>query len=665
MSRRETAVARRHAASPPGWSLDRIVDRVGELGPLVAGYALPFLLVFYLGLEGGGYDAVVRSEVGIAVWWIVLLGVLVGLLPTTRVPRLAWIGVVLLLAFGAWTTLAISWSESSERSVAEVARVATLLGIFLLCALTQGRESLRRAVCAVAAAIGLLGGLALLSRLQPGWITPEDAAGTTAVARTRLNYPLDYWNGLAALIAVGIPLLLGAATQARRTLSSALSAAAIPALALAAFYTLSRGGAGEIAIVLIGFIALYPRRLAALPTIGVTVGGAALLIVAATQRDALENSPFDPQAASQGDEMLAMTLVVCAGVGLIQAALALARTHGLGPRVEISRRTSLAALGTAAVAAIAIALAVGLPGEISDRWNEFKQPGGPSETSASRFESASGSNRYQLWGAAIDANATAPLTGIGAGTYEFWEARSGTIASFVRDAHSLYLESLAELGIVGLALIIGLVGLVLVVGASRAWRAGSSETRGWLAAATAACLAFAVAAGVDWAWEVAVLPVAFLVLAAAILGQHAETPTGDRSRFAAKFPRFGRPLIAALALLSMVLIAIPMAGTEALRSSQDHVNDNRLDLALDQARSASNVQPYAASPALQEALVQELNGDLDSASEAARKATQDESTNWRTWLTLSRIEAERGRAEESLAAYREARVLNPRSVLFE
>src|SRR5215207_4087708 len=112
MPRRELAIARRRAAPPPAWSLGRILDRVRELGPLAAGYALPFLLVFYLGLEGGGYDAVVRSEIGIAVWWIILLGVLVGLLPTARLPRLAWIGLGLLLAFGAWTTLGITWSES-------------------------------------------------------------------------------------------------------------------------------------------------------------------------------------------------------------------------------------------------------------------------------------------------------------------------------------------------------------------------------------------------------------------------------------------------------------------------------------------------------------------------------------------------------------------------
>ena len=88
--------------------------------PPLAGYALPFLLVLYLALEGGGYDAIVRSEVGIAVWWIVLLGAAVGVLPVARVTAVGWVGLGLLGAFAAWTALGISWSESSERSVAEL-----------------------------------------------------------------------------------------------------------------------------------------------------------------------------------------------------------------------------------------------------------------------------------------------------------------------------------------------------------------------------------------------------------------------------------------------------------------------------------------------------------------------------------------------------------------
>ncbi len=96
-----------------------------RLGPILASTVLPFALVVYLALEGGGYDVVVRSEVGMALWWIVLLGALVGVLPVRPLGRAEQVGLGLLLAFAAWTALGISWSESSERSVEEVARVLT------------------------------------------------------------------------------------------------------------------------------------------------------------------------------------------------------------------------------------------------------------------------------------------------------------------------------------------------------------------------------------------------------------------------------------------------------------------------------------------------------------------------------------------------------------
>ena len=93
----------------------------------------------------------------------------------------------------------------------------------------------------------------------------------------------------------------------------------------------------------------------------------------------------------------------------------------------------------------------------------------------------------------------------------------GSLPTFVRDAHSLYFETVAELGIVGLLLIGGLIVVVLGTGATRALRRGPPERRGYIAAATAGCFAFATAASVDWVWEVAVVPAAFFLLSAAVL----------------------------------------------------------------------------------------------------------------------------------------------------
>ena len=185
---------------------------------------------------------------GIAIWWIVLLGALVGALPVRALGRAELAGVGLLLAFAAWTALGISWSPSSERSVEEAARVLIFVGVLALSVAAQDREALRRTVRSVGAAIAVVGCLALLSRFEPSWFPAQQTGTFLGGTGDRLAYPLNYWNGLAALMAMGIPLVLVIAAESRRLITQALATAALPVMALAAFYTLSRGGAIEIAV---------------------------------------------------------------------------------------------------------------------------------------------------------------------------------------------------------------------------------------------------------------------------------------------------------------------------------------------------------------------------------------------------------------------------------
>ncbi|HSC21359.1 MAG TPA: hypothetical protein VLC07_06485, partial [Solirubrobacterales bacterium] len=164
-------------------------------------WALGFAVVAYLGIEGGGFDPLVSDQVGIAVWWVLLFAVAVAALPRRRLGRGAWLAIGLLLAFVAWTALSLSWTESVEKTAADLARVATCLGILVLALFSGGGRNGYRMVAAVASAIVLVGVLGLLSRLHPAWFP---AAAQTAQFLTsgkeRLSYPVDYWNGLAALI---------------------------------------------------------------------------------------------------------------------------------------------------------------------------------------------------------------------------------------------------------------------------------------------------------------------------------------------------------------------------------------------------------------------------------------------------------------------------------
>jgi Flp pilus assembly protein TadD len=182
-----------------------------------------------------------------------------------------------------------------------------------------------------------------------------------------------------------------------------------------------------------------------------------------------------------------------------------------------------------------------------------------------------------------------------------------------------------------------------------------------LAAALAGYLAFCFAAAFDWLWQIPALSVATLLLAAALVGAGSR-PSGDGPAAFALPYRLG---FGALALVAIVAIAIPLATTSLLRQSEADARDGDLDAALSAARSAQNVEPGAMSPRLQQALLLETLGDLDAAAEAASAAAEREPTNWRTWLVLSRIEAQRGRAEAAVDHYRTARALNPLSELFE
>jgi hypothetical protein len=626
-------------------------------------WLLGFGLVVYLGLKGGGFDPLLYDQVGIAAWWICLAGVAVGALPRRRPEPLAWVALGLLAAFAIWTALSLGWTESADKTSAELARVTTYLGVFALALLSRGRRGARRMVAAVGFGIAVVGIVGLLSRLHPDWFPAAENLGNFLGegARERLSYPINYWNGLAALIAIGLPALVQVASSARFIPARVLAAAAIPALALTSFFTLSRGGIAA-AILGVGvYLALTSDRLPKILTLIPAAAGGAILVAAAESRDALQEGLLNSTASQQGDEMLTMTILVCLAAGAVQLLAALlARGVSRPSWTVVPREAAIAATVVGVVAVVVAALALGAPGKLSDGWDEFKGEAGPGEGSA-RLTSAAGERRYQLWESALDENATEPLSGTGSGTFEFWWGRKGE-GSVVLDAHSLYLQTLGELGIVGMVLLGGFMIAVLAGGVLRLL-AADPHGRGQLAAALAGCVAFSATAAVDWMWQIPVLPVSVLLLASVLLtaGLRRRVRRGSGLR---ALPPPWRMAFAAVSLVAIVAIAIPLASTSLVRTSEADAREGDLTAALESARSAQNAQPGAAAPRLQEALVLEALGDLDEAAVAAREATDREKTNWRNWLTLSRIEAERGRAPEAVRAYERAASLNHHSLLF-
>jgi hypothetical protein len=629
-----------------------------QRAPALIGTLVPFAGVIFLSLKGGGFDTVIRAEVGLAVWLVLLVAVAIGLLPVRRIGRAGWIALGFLGALAAWTALALGWTESAGRTFEELATVATYLGVFALALAAQSRDGLYRTLGAVGAAIAVVSALALLSRLHPDWFPANDLTEAQPALADRLNYPLNYWNGVAGLIAIGIPLVLAAAVQARRIAVQALAAAALPVMALASYYTFSRGGAIALAVALVVFVAAYPRRLEATLTLSLAALASVLLIVIARQKEALEAGPLTELAQQQGDELIPIVLVVCLLTGLGRVALARAEQRVVLPRVRISRRAGLAALATVAVVAIAGAIAADAPAKLGDAWDEFKEPVSAG-SGAERFDAAAGNGRYQYWGAAIDAFESEPLTGIGPGTYQFWWSREGSLAGPIRDAHSLYLEVLGEAGIVGLILVLGLLGTILA-GGVRLLRRSAGENRGLLAAGLASVSAFAVAAGTDWLWEIPVIPISALLVGAGILGRAAVSPAEARSPQSGRRGQLRpRVALAAIALPCIAVTAISLGANWSLERSEDRLAESDLEGALSAARTAADLQPYAAEPYMQEAEVLSQQGDTSAAIEAAQKATERETTNYLAWLRLAGFQREANQLDSANLSYIRARFLNP------
>src|SRR6185503_15034172 len=274
----------------------------------------------------------------------------------------------------------------------------------------------------------------------------------------RLSYPLEYWNGLGIFVGLAFPLLLGTALATRRTAVRAIAVAVLPALCATIYLTSSRGGAATAALGAVVFLALTERRLAALGALLCGAAGSAAAIGVLLARSDLVDGPLQSAAATdQGHTAAVLIGLICIATG---AVLVLGELFARRVKIRpLPRRAGLALAAVAVVAAVAGLVAL----DPVQRYDTFKKP--PTEFKQAEVDytrahllSGSGSGRWQFWKAAADEFETRPLVGRGAGSYESWWAQHGSLFRFIRDAHSLYLETLAELGIVGFALLMATLG---------------------------------------------------------------------------------------------------------------------------------------------------------------------------------------------------------------
>ena len=634
--------------------------------PVVSAWVLAGALVLYLGFSGGGYAFSTYGQAGIAVWWVVVVACAWSLLPVAAISRMA---LGLLGAFGAftaWNAIGITWSISVGRSFEDLALVTSYFGMLVLgVAIHRERnQAMRHTIVAVAAAIVLIAAISVATRLWPTFIP---SARSLAENTNRLAWPLDYWNALAALTVLGIPLLLSIATSARRLATQALAAGAIPIVVLCGALTQSRGGLVSAGVALVVWLLLVPERVPKLATGAIAAAGSAAVVAGGFHDKTIRLAQTGALEHHQANRLLLAIICVCVGVGVAQLGISRLLRHATPPQAIAPPRRISAVLSAGTIAAlIAVALVIGVPHKLHHVWNDFKNPVNQS-TSTTHLAATSGEGRYQYWVAGVNSAKGHELIGSGPGTFQLdWLPRAH-IDSYVTNAHNLYVETYAELGFVGLALLaLFILGVLIACGSAVVRSRDLDRTRA--AGITAAVVAFFVGAAFDWLWQVPVLVAIVLLLVASVLAPQAPVIVSraqKRSRLRGVSPRRIAGVTATLVgLAALLAVAYPLSANTAIANSQSAVNVGNRVVALKDARSAVSIEPDSAEAQIQLALVLEQQRAFKPALTAATRAVRDEAQNWTNWLTLSRIEAENGNAKASVRAYERAKSLNPESALF-
>jgi hypothetical protein len=335
---------------------------------------------------------------------------------------------------------------------------------------------------------------------------------------------------------------------------------------------------------------------------------------------------------------------------IVTAALAVA-LGVVQRRVEVSRAVEACyaiAVVFAVVAGLSAAVvAYGGPAEIARKArSSFEGPvkGDQNGGLNSRLFTLASNGRVDQWRAAWRDYTAHPWLGAGAGSFETYWLQHRPLAFKVRDAHSLYLETLAELGPLGLVLL--LVGLACPLVAGARARHGPV-----VPAAFGAYVAFLAHAAVDWDWELAAVTLAALLVAASLL-----IATRDDLR-AFTFGRVARGILVAGLGVIVLFSVIGIVGNRAVASSSKAVDSARWLRAEKEARKAIRWAPWSAEAWQNLADAQLGLGRQRNSVKSLRVAARMAPNDWSVWYDLA-VASTGGTRKQ---AFLRAQALNPLS----
>ncbi len=610
---------------------------------------LPGAMTLLLAFRSGGFYLGATSLAATEMALVLGLRFVLAKRPLQGVSKPLIIAVAAMALFAGWTLLSSNWSDSVSLALPGYSR-ALLCGLMLLFfgTIPFKIQRIRWMVYGVAGAIVVICITALIARLLPNVIF--DSA---LITETRLGYPLTYWNALGIVACVGSVLCAHLACSTREApLARVLGAAAVPMLFVTLYYTLSRGGIWAAPAALVVY-AIVGRPRALLSGLVAIAPPTAIALLEASPSSAVTEG-YPHAMVSQGEHVAIVVGGCMLGAGLLRAAL-LPLDSWL-EQFRLPDRSRRPVLVGAAVLGLVIVLAAAsaahVPHVVDTKYHEFTDrldtAPGPGE---SRLTSARPEGRFDLWDVALDSYREDRFHGTGAGTYaEEWDKNRPTESNVV-NAHSLYLEILGELGIVGLVLIV--VALALILGAF-AYRARGPD-RALFAALLAAGLAWAIHAGVDWDWQMPAANIWLFALGGAALARSLEW---RRHRRKAELKRTLVRAGGAIVCLFLAIVPARVALSQArLNSAMESLDAGDCRAAKNDASDSLSAVSQRPTPYFVIAYCDIGAGRFGSATIALQRALERDSRDWELYYDLAVARAGAG-IDPRPAAIRAA-ALNP------
>ena len=600
---------------------------------------------------------------GLWIWWALAQGAFFGtvLFPGTVIVYLVLalmvgfarfpvsthgphaVALACFVALGAWTALSIIWSPAQDLAFDYAQRAFVYAAAFAMGLLLA--VALRQRMTLAAAPFLIAGGVVAIVVLIRIWTAGD--VGALLDEDSTLDFPFGYRNanagffvmaGLAAVAFAARPL-----TPARvRVPLAALSAASLGLCAISQ----SRGSLVALAAGVVALLVVAPYRARALLGLVIAVVPVALLMP-----ELLD--PYDaakaglPSALSEMQQAGAAAAFAAVVAALLAAATAVLEEKGAADLLpKLTRRGRIVVWGLIALLGIGATVAIAR-GPIADGIDAISTgETGYGEIEGSRFSYGGGLDRTDYWRVALQQTGDNPLLGGGAGSFRSDYLLDREAEQSPRNAHSVWLEHLGELGVVGLALLLG--GFVFAIGAALRSRRLGPEAAAVSTVALTTFAAWAGQASLDWSWFFGGLTAPMLALLGSAAAPAALSfeivPARVRSVFG-------------IGAVALALVAVPTFLSERLTLNAARGWQDDLDGAYDALDTAEGLNPFADVPLLVEANIARQVGDDERALDALDEALIREPDDWRGYyLAVQVIGAD---TPEGAALLEKALELNP------